>query len=185
MFEKDKKRYKEKKDKSKKGSIDIGISDLVHKINENKDYYTTSSCSGRIALILPEKKKNKTRWLFVSHGLVDYKDIVSRLKDIPKGILFFKQESFILHVVARNIEAAEKILKISRKLGLKRAGIQSLSKKINIEILYHAGFETIIAEDKKIIVDENYVKKIVKIANENMKKNKKKIEEFKSSFSTF
>ena len=38
-------------DNSKKGSIDEPIVDLVSFINNLNDFFTTSSCSGRIAVI--------------------------------------------------------------------------------------------------------------------------------------
>lgn len=37
-------------DKSKKGSVDEPVADLVDYINKTKDYCTTSSCSGRFAI---------------------------------------------------------------------------------------------------------------------------------------
>ena len=38
-------------DKSKKNSIDKNIKSLINIINKSDDYYTTSSCSGRIVLL--------------------------------------------------------------------------------------------------------------------------------------
>jgi len=49
-FQKHKKDFLNKKDKSKKGSIDGEIKKLVDKINSLENYYTTSSCSGRILI---------------------------------------------------------------------------------------------------------------------------------------
>lgn len=48
---------KEKDDSSRKGSIDSHIIELVKYINVHSNYYTTSSCSGRI-LIFCEVKIN-------------------------------------------------------------------------------------------------------------------------------
>ena len=41
-----------KQDLSRKGSIDRPIADLVEYINSQDNYYTTSSCSGRILVFL-------------------------------------------------------------------------------------------------------------------------------------
>ena len=46
-FQNDKKTYLEKSDLSKKSSIDEKIFILANLINEQENYYTTSSCSGR------------------------------------------------------------------------------------------------------------------------------------------
>jgi tRNA wybutosine-synthesizing protein 3 len=62
----------EKRDKSPKGFIDAPILDLMHVINQHQDYYTTSSCSGRVAIYCPSMQDDKTTtkggiWLYVSH----------------------------------------------------------------------------------------------------------------------
>jgi tRNA wybutosine-synthesizing protein 3 len=72
-------------DLSPKGSVDIGIRDLIDEINELDGLVTTSSCAGRISVFLegsrteerqdrstsqnvvPGGKGNGGRWLYVSH----------------------------------------------------------------------------------------------------------------------
>lgn len=60
-FSKQKQESLTKIDNSKKGSIDVDIKELVDLINKNPDYYTTSSCSGRIVVLSKksEKKDNQ------------------------------------------------------------------------------------------------------------------------------
>ena len=50
IFEKQKRIATSGVDFSRKGSIDVKIVDLSLFINSEKDYFTTSSCSGRIIL---------------------------------------------------------------------------------------------------------------------------------------
>lgn len=38
-------------DSSRKGNIDVSIKDLLEYINDLDDYFTTSSCSGRIIVV--------------------------------------------------------------------------------------------------------------------------------------
>ncbi|CAO3653358.1 unnamed protein product [Mucor fragilis] len=71
----------ERRDKSPKGFIDAPILDLMHVINQHPDYYTTSSCSGRVAVYCeglekdvdindPDAIEKTTKggiWLYVSH----------------------------------------------------------------------------------------------------------------------
>ena len=47
QFDRDKARVIDKADLSRKGSVDAPIRSLVDCINSCKDFYTTSSCSGR------------------------------------------------------------------------------------------------------------------------------------------
>ncbi|KAI8087837.1 methyltransferase TYW3-domain-containing protein [Gilbertella persicaria] len=76
----------ERRDKSPKGFIDAPILDLMHVINQHPDYYTTSSCSGRVAVYceglekdpeeqvdpnaITEKTTKGGTWLYVSHDPV-------------------------------------------------------------------------------------------------------------------
>ena len=70
----------ERRDKSPKGFIDAPILDLMHVINQHPEYYTTSSCSGRVAVYCEgleegkeldvEKTTKGGTWLYVSHDPV-------------------------------------------------------------------------------------------------------------------
>jgi len=50
IFQQQKSTSLSKVDRSRKGSIDEPIVDLVHLINQHDQYFTTSSCSGRICV---------------------------------------------------------------------------------------------------------------------------------------
>lgn len=50
IFQQQKSTNLAKVDLSRKGSIDEPIVDLVHLINQHDQYFTTSSCSGRICV---------------------------------------------------------------------------------------------------------------------------------------
>ena len=54
-----KKAILKKLDKSSKGDWDEKIISLCDKINSNDNYYTTSSCSGRIIIMKDVVKKGK------------------------------------------------------------------------------------------------------------------------------
>ena len=179
-FEKEKKGCLNKIDKSKKGSIDKKIKNLVELINSLKDYYTTSSCSGRILLIKRPKsgKKCDVRFLFESHNKVSFEEIKACLKNIPEQDLWFRQESMILHVVCRTIENAQKILDISSMAGFKHSGIITTRKKIVIEIIGSEQFDTIISKQGKVFVSDEYLGLLVNEANKKLEKNSRKIKKF-------
>ena len=70
-------------DKSKKGEIDKPILNLINKINKSKNYYTTSSCSGRIVLLAKKLgEKQGAKWLFCSHERVSFKEIKKALQKL-------------------------------------------------------------------------------------------------------
>src|SRR3989338_2309734 len=140
LFNKQKQKYladltSGKPDKSKKGFIDAEIKDLVEAINVHPDYYTTSSCSGRILLYTASeaRKKNETEWIFVSHDAVAEEVIRKALLTLPSGVVFFRFEPLILHVACRDLVAAERLLQICNASGLKHSGAISLGERIIIE----------------------------------------------------
>jgi len=178
LFDKQKKDCLSRKDKSKKKTIDKDIKPLIDFLNSHKDYYTTSSCSGRILLIEKRTdKKQDARFAFAEHKKADFKLIKKSLKKICKNDIWLKQESIIMHVCCRNLEGAKKLLKIVRDLGIKRAGIIRIGKRIIIEIIGTEAMETIIARNGKMLIDEDYLKILVKEANKKLERNKKKIRE--------
>ena len=202
-FSKEKSDFLKKKDKSKKGCADEGIKEIINIINSKKDYYTTSSCSGRIVLLERLfRKKNESNWIFVKHYKIKFNEIKNSLSqynknnkkilELPlkagnkeetsfescaKNQVWLKQEPLILHVRCRDLKSAKKLLDASRKI-FKRAGIISLNdKKIVVEIIGSEKIDAIIA-DGDFDADEKYLKNLIKYANRNFEENKRKGEMF-------
>jgi tRNA wybutosine-synthesizing protein 3 len=180
-FEKNKKIYMTrlyKPDKSTKGNVDLEISDLIDMINSFDCYYTTSSCSGRILLIDINNKQRKknANWIYVTHSkasLIKINKCLSFLpKDLPKSRqVWFVQEPLILHICAKDIESAQKIIDSARNTGLKRSGIFSIRpNRVMIEIIGCDKMEVPVFYDGKFQINSEYLKTLVKIANEKMKK---------------
>jgi tRNA wybutosine-synthesizing protein 3 len=79
-------------DKSPKGYVDAPILDLMRLINQHSQFYTTSSCSGRVAVYcegVDEKKRTASesskstkggKWLYVTHDPVEIPDIDTKEK---------------------------------------------------------------------------------------------------------
>lgn len=172
-FENQKKTFLKRLDKSKKGSIDREIIPLINKINKNPDYYTTSSCSGRIVLITAGKKP--AEWIFTSHKQVAFRQI--KQINLEKKDVWFKMEPFIIHVACRTLEHAQKILNKARAVGFKRSGIQSIRKNI-VEIISTEKIDAPIAEKGNLLIDDIYLKKLIKEANKKLKSTRLKIKRF-------
>ena len=128
-FDNEKKTYLSKADKSKKGSIDEKVVPVLTTINSLPDYYTTSSCSGRVYLWKGTEKKSETEWLRVSHSLID-KDF---FEINETDLVWLRLEGMILHIACRNIDAANVLLDKAHKL-YKKSCILSASNKIIVEI---------------------------------------------------
>jgi tRNA wybutosine-synthesizing protein 3 len=186
-FEKEKKEFLEKRDKSKKGYLDIKIKKLTTKLNSLDDFFTTSSCAGRILLFsLPSSnKKNEVQYLFNSHKKIQSNKINDTIKKILKIIklkkikndVWFRVDGAILHVASNNIDSARKLLNAARDIGFRRSGIISLGKnRVTMELISTEKIETIVSKNGKLLVDEDYFKVLVKEGNEKLEKTWKKID---------
>ena len=72
VFDKQKEQSLKGIDHSKKGSFDAPIHDLIVFINSHKDFFTTSSCSGRIHIFV----EVKSVFLFVDCRYFCFKDSI-------------------------------------------------------------------------------------------------------------
>ena len=168
-FDKLKKSKLGKADKSTKGSIDKRIANLCELFNKEKDYFTLSSCAGRITLIKVSGTSKKTcDWAEVTHDLADY-DKFKRIIEGYKGKekLLFKQEAPILHICTRDIEKAQQLVDTAKKCGFKRSGIISSNKKIVVEIVSTDLISTPVY-DKKVLITDSYLGYLIKHANERL-----------------
>jgi len=169
-----------KPDKSRKGDVDKPIIPLIDYINKLDNYYTTSSCSGRIMLLTPADKKPDVQWLYVTHEKAKLKDVMNALENPGDEMIWFRQENLILHVACRTINDADKLLKIARDTGLRRSGIIADSNIIIVEICSTEKMDVPVAEDGRLLVSEDYIKLLVKIANDKFGKGREKLERLSS-----
>ncbi|MBW2964359.1 hypothetical protein KY363_02770 [Candidatus Woesearchaeota archaeon] len=173
-FDSDKRSALNKEDQSRKGSIDNHIKPLCDLINSRKDFYTTSSCSGRTVVIkLPQSgRKNESEWLYVSHDKADKESIQDSLRDLPEDEVWFRYEPFILHVAAKDISSAARLLKTVQSLGIKRSGIISIGdEKVVIEIIGSERIDTIISKENHLLVSDDYLALLVGKANRKWEQN--------------
>ena len=178
-FQKEKTEFLKKRDKSKIGEIDKDIKKLVEKINSKENFYTTSSCAGRIVLLEKEsKKKFDCTWIFKKHDTVKFKEIFDLLKNkkFPNPVWFI-QQPLIMHVSCKDLNCAKQFLNLSRKI-FKKAGIIGLNeKRVMVEIIGTEHLETIVA-DKNFVANEIYLKNLIRYANKNFEENKNNIGKF-------
>lgn len=175
-FDNDKKLALARSDKSAIGSIDEAIKPLCDLINASDNYFTTSSCSGRIVVMSESEdhKKNEAQWLFVSHEKTDLETVKLSLDPLPKNEIWFRQEGIILHVACRTNEDAFKLVGAAREAGLKRSGIISSKNKIIVEILDTETIELPLGVKGKLVVPEEYLRLVLDIAHKKLERTRKK-----------
>ncbi|CAF0756794.1 unnamed protein product [Adineta steineri] len=176
----------DKEDLSRKHSIDDYIVNLIHQINNHNDYYTSSSCSGRTIVftsspVVTSSTKSDCKWLYVTHEQADINAILNCLEERPKEIdmISIKFEAFILHIICRTLECAKVLLNIALECGYRNSGlVMSNQGKITLAVRSTHALEVPIVIGRELCVDQDYITKIVSIANEKMTANMTKIDKF-------
>jgi len=154
-----------KKDKSTKGVVDERIKLLLDVLNAQENYYTTSSCSGRIVLLHGEHKRTAT-FLYCSHDPVQEVPQIS----FPKtGLVWLKCEGAILHVACKTLEAASVLLKAAQTTGFKHSGLISFEPKIVVEIKSAEYLAVPLCKDGQLLTGS--LDQFLAIANEKLHKN--------------
>lgn len=167
-----------KADKSSKNSVDKKILGLCQKLNKSKDYYTTSSCAGRILLIQREERKMPGLFLFVTHGKAGFKELKRELAKLgrkSKKLIYFKQEPCILHIACQSLGAAQKLLEWAKLSGWKKLGIIAIRRRIVVEISSTEKIEMPIINKGKILVSDDFLKLLARDANSLLERSWEKI----------
>ncbi|KAJ7334508.1 tRNA methyltransferase tyw3 [Desmophyllum pertusum] len=167
-------------DLSKKGSIDEQIMDLVQYINAKDNYFTTSSCSGRISVFseLADQKKKHCEWLYITHSAAVEEEVINSLNGC-QGSAVFKFEPFVLHVQCRDLESGQQMLKAALISGFKNSGIV-IGKKANVIVAVRStqSLEVPLVHMGELMVSNKYVEFLVNVANKKLEENQTKIDRF-------
>lgn len=173
------------------GEVDEEILPIVENINSNPDYFTTSSCAGRIALIeMPGLgDKEAAEFLGKWHREVRVEEVIaefSKAKD--NTTVFLLAQSPIIHIRCRNLESAVKLRNLAVESGLKYSTLKSLTLnsknepvKVVVEILSSENIHVPIARSGRLFPDEDYLSFLVENANQALRRAREKLERFKAN----
>ena len=181
VFNKRKQDFLGKIDKSSIGGIDSKIKGLCDKINSFSDVYTTSSCSGRILLMIDKTKKQQGLFLDVWHDKLGLKKFKKALKKntLNKDKIKFKQESPLVVVCCKDFDIAKKILNIGKNSGFKRSGIMSVSNKgYMVELMQTEKIEFPVIQNSRVLVDDEFLELVLERTNKNLEEGWSRIKGF-------
>ncbi|XP_006831095.1 PREDICTED: tRNA wybutosine-synthesizing protein 3 homolog isoform X2 [Chrysochloris asiatica] len=139
-----------KADLSRKGSVDDDVVELVQLLNTQDQFFTTSSCAGRILLLDGgvngfEVQKKNCCWLLVTHKPCVKDDVHSAAIDS----------------------------------GFRNSGITVGRKgKTMLAVRSTHSLEVPLSRKGKLMVTEEYIDFLLNIANQKMEENKRRIERF-------
>ena len=178
-FEERKKKQLEMEDNSSIGKWDAKIKNLCETLNKNKNYYTTSSCAGRAVLIKRADKKQADLFLFRSHEKITFskmkKELEKVIKSNKKDLVYFRQEQCILHAACRTLEDAQNLLDKAKQVGWKNSGIMASRDRIILEMRSTEHIDLPIINKGKVIVDDKFLRILVKETNRKLEKTWEKI----------
>lgn len=188
-FERWKRQSEQKLDLSKKGSVDSDILLLVSLINSRQEYFTTSSCSGRVLLIdgiseSSEVQKQNCVWLFVSHHKCTADELIKGLgRSCGDAVLKF--EPFVLHVQCRRLEDAQIMHSVAINSGFRNSGLTvGKTGKIISAIRSTHGLEVPVSRQGTLLVNQDYIHFLSQVANQKMEENLRRINRFYQNLQT-
>ncbi|KAB5535916.1 hypothetical protein PHYPO_G00123410 [Pangasianodon hypophthalmus] len=182
-FKQWKKQCLNKLDLSKKGSVDEDINTVVSSLNKSDNYFTTSSCSGRIILIdgvsdCVDVQKQNCSWLFVTHKKCTKDEVMAALEK-SSGDAVLKFEPCVLHVQCKRLEDAQLLHSVAINSGFRNSGVTVGKKgKIIMAVRSTHCLEVPLSHKGKVLISEEYIAFLVGVANNKMDENLKRIERF-------
>lgn len=166
----------------KEEKADKQMISLCNYISKTKNYFTSSSCAGRIVLLDIGKQGNKREAAFHSkwHKKVRFDELIKGINRKQKEEeLWFKLDPFILHLGTDSMENAKKILKATKETGIRRAGIMVAEEgKFIVELIGTQTMALPVKAKGKLLVEEEYLKKILEKANKKLEKNYFQLKKF-------
>ncbi|AKG38131.1 MAG: tRNA-wybutosine modification methyltransferase TYW3 [Infirmifilum sp.] len=159
------------------GRVDQDIVWLLDLINSSPDYYTTSSCSGRIQVAAGAHPgdKGKLRVIAKWHRIIQPEELTLVLSSTNEDNVWFSVHPPIFHVVARDLRAAKRLLVAARNSGFKHSGIQGLGKRIIVEIMSMEKIETPLRLHGIQIVGYDSLVLLVEAANQALLRGKRRL----------
>ncbi len=167
--------------------VDKDIISILDLINNLDDYYTSSSCYGRIVLLeIPEigDKKNAV-FLGKWHRKIKSDEILNAVKKSNKGLLWVLAQSPIIHIGTKTNNAADKMLKTAIGCGFKNSGLKSINKNIVLEVASTERLDSPVGKDGRLFFEGNYLDLLVDISNSIIDKSILKLNKFKKELKKF
>ncbi len=165
---------------SSENKVDSDILQVLNIINKSEDYYTSSSCAGRIVLLeIPSiGDKKEARFLGKWHESIKPSDILSTLGKSKSGQLWLLAQSPIIHISARAEYFADKMLKTAVSCGFKNSGLKSLGNKTVVEVCSTERLDSPVGRNGELFCKDEYLQMLVDISNDVLSKSRVKLIRF-------
>eukprot|EP00210_Caulerpa_lentillifera_P009018 g8607.t1 len=176
-------------DKSRKGSVDEPIRELVEQINSHDDLYTTSSCSGRVSLFgestpaTRSEGKKGGKWIYTSHYPPEHQTITNAVFEFLKNAenterLDLRFEPFILACECRTLEISKQLTQAGLESGFRESGVILGNDRFTVTIRSSARMEVPLCQNGVLFVTTEYLEYLTNLICERFHKNTAKIAQF-------
>jgi tRNA wybutosine-synthesizing protein 3 len=160
--------------------VDPGIKSVLDLLNQKEEYYTSSSCAGRVMVlqipVLGDKQKAEIlgKW----HRVVTFDEVDSASKRGIKGMIWLLAQAPILHIGCDFLAAADWLVKLAGSCGFKNSSIKSTGKKILVEVCSTERLDAPLGMDSLVFYDERYLGLLVDISNQVIERSAQKLLKF-------
>jgi len=164
------------------GKADSLSTPLCTLIKKTRHFFTSSACSGRIALIQSASKTTKQEDSFFGkwHSPVSFEEVWERVNTpVEREELWFVQQPFIFHIGTDTLENARTLLAVMKEAGIKRGGIMLCEEgKYLIEVTGTHNLNLPIKKNNQLLVSKEYLSLVTEEANRKMRENEKRLKKF-------
>ncbi len=158
------------------GLVDFDLVDFLLKFNElAEDYYTTSSCSGRIILAETKrlslaKSSHEFRFIRKWHRPVTLSEVVDIIQSENYRNVWLLVRAPIIHFAARTLQHALKLLRIAQAAGFKHSGIISIREdgEVIIEVQADDRLDVPIIVEGNMLLSRDKLRELIDLANETL-----------------
>ena len=163
--------------------VDEGVIEVLNAFNSHPDIFTTSSCAGRLQLIvLPDiGRKDSVELRKTWHSPVEFEEVKEALDNLdipPNSIVILQGQSPIFHVSCRTMELAQKFRGIVHSQGWKYSSlITGNEDKWVVEILSASRIDNLLFREGVIAPpDDERLKFIIEESNKILIKAQSRLE---------
>lgn len=154
------------------GEVDKVIVPLLDKLNSQNEYFTTSSCAGRITImdIADENLKTESNFALRWHDKIKRNNLSLALERNFKNQPWFFFEPPILHVSCSSLEAAHELIKKALGAGFKKTALLSIPTK-TVEIASSDRITMPLSKE----LPRNFLELMAELANEKLDSSREKL----------
>ena len=121
-----------------RGRVDLDLLPILSLLNSSPNYYTTSSCSGRIQVASTRIPGEKFKMIVIAkwHRPISVQELEGLLRFAAYPDIWLSVQGPILHVACKTMKDAVKLVNMARDSGFKHSGIQGVGRtRVMVEVL--------------------------------------------------